>query len=414
MQNGRRSSSSRKAALLVLTSVLGMAGCTGGVGLLTSMDKPGALRLVTLDSEPEITASTSKIVGAPKNSDVVEIRPATYDETDEASNSEWCRYLKEDSAAEATVLRSPSISGKVDDGGKATMSLELSASSFAKAGLVEQAAKIKCRRYLAEAGLQKLAFISPQGLTAAGFRAKSDCILARKAELANLRKLIKAELMRGNMDVNRATSLSVLIDQIMAEGNAAKSQADRRLADDFTQPLGAAILGEDLIKAEAELEDVNNKIRTADAMDVSLSAGWNDGDLKDGFDVHDDSFSGKVSFSFKLGAVLPQRFEHERRAKEAKLSAIRDQEGGTLWQIQMLHRAHERALAGLIESQSKLNEALAEANKLVTVLSSAGSPEFIPTLIAAKIQVVRLQADRAAIDGSIEEIDQNMKRLKIG
>jgi hypothetical protein len=136
--------------------------------------------------------------------------------------------------------------------------------------------------------------------------------------------------------------------------------------------------------------------------------------MDDGFDVQNDSFSGKVSFSFKLGALAPQRFAHERQAKEAKLNAIRDQEGGTLWQIQMLHKAHARALAGLTDSQTKLNEALAEALKLVTVLSSVQNPEFIGTLIAAKIQVVRLLADKAAIDGSIEEIEQNMKRLRVG
>jgi hypothetical protein len=414
MPDGRRSSSSRKAALLVLTSVLGMAGCTGGVGLLTNMDKPGALRLVTLNSQPEIMASTSKVAGTPNNPEVVEIRPATFVGTDDPSNSAWCRYLKEDSAAEASILRSPTLSGNVDDGGKAAMSLGVSVSSFAKADLVEKAAKIKCRRYLAETGLQKLAFISPEGLTAAGFRAKSESILARKPELASLRTLIKTELMRGNIDVEKATSLSVLIDQIIAEGNAAKSQADRRLADEYSQPQGAAILGQDLIKAEAELEDVNSRIRTADAMDVSLSTGWSDPGIGDGFDAQSGSFSGKVSFSLKLGAITPQRFEHERHAKEAKLDAIRNQEGGTLWEIQMLRKAHERALEGLSESRTKLNEALAEATKLVTILSAAQSPEFTATLIGAKIQVVRLRADKAAVDGSIEEIDQNIKRLNIG
>ena len=372
MQNGLRSSSSRKAALLVLTSVLGMAGCTAGAGLYG----PGALRLATLDSPPEITASTSKIAGAQAKPDVVQIRPATFIETDDASESAWCRYLKEDSAAEATILRSPTLSGNVDDGGKAAVSLGVSVSSFTKARLIEEAARVKCRRYLAESGLQKLAFITPQGLTAAGFRAKSISILGRKADLDELRQQIKYELRRGNINVEKATSLSVLIDEINAEGNAAKSQADRRLADDLGKPLGAAILGEDLLKAEAELEDINNRIRTADAMDVSVSAGWNDEQLRDGFDVQDDSFSGKISFSFKLGAVSPQRFAHERRAKEAKLRAIRDQEGGTLWQIQMLHKAHQRALAGLAGSQAKLNEALAEALKLVTVLGSVQSPEF--------------------------------------
>ena len=414
MQNGLRSSSSRKAALLVLTSVLAMAGCTNGIGLLADIEKPGALRLATLDSTPEITASTSKAVEAQNKPDVVEIRPATLVGTDQPENSAWCRYLKEDSAAEASILRSPTLSGNVDDGGKAAVSLGVSVSSFTKASLVEKAAKIKCRRYLAETGLQKLVFISPQGLTAAGFRAKSESIQARRTELASLRRLINAELMRGNIEVEKATSLSVLIDQIIAAGNAAKSQADRRLADDYAKPQGAAILGADLIKAEADMEDIDSRIRSADAMDVSLSAGWNDADVGDGFNTRDNSFSGKVSFSLKLGAISPLRFVHERRAKEAKLSAIREEEGGALWQIQMLYRAHQRALAGLSESQSQLEKALAEATKLVTILKSAESPEFIATLIGAKIQVVRLQADKAAIDGTIIEIDQNMKRLKIG
>ena len=80
----------------------------------------------------------------------------------------------------------------------------------------------------------------------------------------------------------------------------------------------------------------------------------------------------------------------------------------------MLHKAHQRALAGLAQSQAKLKEALADAHKLVKVLNSAQSPEFVGTLIGAKIQVVRLLADKAAIDGSIEEIEQNLKRLNVG
>ena len=122
MPDGRRSSSSRKAALLVLTSVLGMAGCTAGAGLLAGRDGPGELRLVTLDSSPEITASTSAIAGAQTKPDVVQIRPATFETNDESETSAWCRYLKEDSAAEATILRSPTLSGNVDDGGKAAVS----------------------------------------------------------------------------------------------------------------------------------------------------------------------------------------------------------------------------------------------------------------------------------------------------
>ncbi len=155
-------------------------------------------------------------------------------------------------------------------------------------------------------------------------------------------------------------------------------------------------------------------LRTADAMDVSLSAGWNDGDVRDGFDTTSDAFSGKVSFSVKLGALAPTRFEHEKLAREAKLKAIQNQEGGSLWQIDLLRRAHERAVAGLEASQVKLDEALAEAAKLVMLLGSQTDTEFAGAIIGARIQVVRLQAERAAVAGSLHEIRQNIKRLKLG
>jgi hypothetical protein len=413
MQNDRRSSSSQKIALLVLTSVLGMSGCSSGTRLLSGESGLQGLRLTTVDAQPEVTELTT-LVRSKKFLDNVEIRPASSSETDEAGNSQWCKYLKEDSAAQATILRSPTLSGSAGDSGKASLSLGLSASSFAKANLVEEEARIRCRRYLAESGLQKLVFISPQGLTAAGFRAKSKSISARKGQFAQLKKLIKVEERNGNINTEKATSLVILIDQIIAEGNAARSQADRRLTEDYGTPKNASVLGYDLLKAEAELDNLSSRVRTADAMDVSVSAGWNDNKIGNGFDNNNDSFSGKVSFSVKLGALAPQRFEHERLAREAKLGAIRNQEGGSLWQIDVLRKAHERALDGLIVSRVKLDEALAEANRLVAVLGSVENPEFVGTLIAAKIQVVRLQADKAAIIGSIQEIGENIKRLKMG
>jgi hypothetical protein len=73
-----------------------------------------------------------------------------------------------------------------------------------------------------------------------------------------------------------------------------------------------------------------------------------------------------------------------------------------------------RNLADLTQSQARLEEALADTMKLVKVLGSVSSPEFAGTFIAAKIQVVRLLAEKAAIDGSIDEIRQSMKSPKAG
>jgi len=76
--------------------------------------------------------------------------------------------------------------------------------------------------------------------------------------------------------------------------------------------------------------------------------------------------------------------------------------------------AHQQALANLVQLQARLNETLADTTKLVKVLGSVSSPDFAGTFIAAKIQVVRLLAEKAAVDGSIDEIRQSMKRPKAG
>lgn len=385
-------------AAWILAGVSGMAGCTGGGGLFTGHESPASLRLVTMDE----TAQAG-----------VEIRPATYSETDESSDSAWCQYLKEDSAAEATILRSPSLNGSVDDSGKLGVSLGVSVSSFAKAKLIEDAAQVKCRGHLAQEGLQKRELAAPVGLTAAGYRAKSISILVRKDELAELREQIKYELRRGNIKAEKAASLSVLIDEINLEGNVAKLQAARPPQVAVKAP-EAGRFGEDLIEAEAELDAINRKIRTADAVDVSISAGWNDLGLRDGFDVREDSFGGKLSVSFKLGAMVPQRFEHERRARDAKRKALQEQVNAPGRQIAAQRQARQQALADLTQSQARLNETLADTIKLVKVLGSVSSPEFAGTFIAAKIQVVRLLAEKAAVDGSIAEIRQTLKRPNAG
>jgi hypothetical protein len=74
----------------------------------------------------------------------------------------------------------------------------------------------------------------------------------------------------------------------------------------------------------------------------------------------------------------------------------------------------QQALVELTQLQAKLGETLADTTILVKVLDSVSSPEFAGTLIAAKIQVVRLQAEKAAVDGTINEIQQSMKRAKAG
>jgi hypothetical protein len=257
-------------------------------------------------------------------------------------------------------------------------------------------------------------FLSPQGLSAAGYKARYRTIDAPRREVLRLKNKAQAAMRAGNLDRGKATALAVLADSILAEAEAARSQADRRMDVTGGSKAAAGALGEQLLQAEADLEDINSRMRTLDAVDVSASLGWNDDINQEGFDTSNQAFSGKVSFSVKLGALAPSRFAHEQAAKEAKLQAITHDEGGALWQVAMLRRAHERAIDGLVQQQAQLDAAIAKASELARQLASIDNPEFEPPLIEAKLQLIKLRSDRAAVAGSIAEIQSNLKKLKAG
>jgi hypothetical protein len=430
MRNGHRSSSSRSAALLVLSSLLGIAGCSGGAKLLPARPMPAAADAAISAApamEQEIavadlvlTASTgparqvAQTKKAPASARPLPAGAASEPQVTPAGGvlgmSAWCEYLKEDTAAEAAILRSPSLAGSVDDDGNANVNVGLSLMSFHKANLIEQAAEARCRRHLAELGLQKLIFISPQGLTAAGYRAKSERIGSFAREIAALRAEIARDVAAGVIDRDNATAFTVQVDELLAQGLQARSQADRRYEAEAAVAGGARELGSQLLQAEAELSDIDSRIRTADAMDVSVHAGWNENN-GGGAERFDDGLNGKVSFSMKLGALAPGRFDHEERARRARLDAIRSQEGALLWQIGALRRAHERAIAGLVASRAQLDKALEEARSLQAQLALVDSPDFASQKLSVRVKLMQLEAEKAAVVGSIAEIEENMLRL---
>ena len=413
MPNARPSSSSRKAALLVMSSLLGMAGCSTGSGLLSSNgDFLSKLNLDSLGPTTTASLSPAPTILRPRIEPAADLKiiPAAM----EQPQSAWCEHLKEDSAVEATILRAPTLNGSMNDKGMASLGLSLSASSFVKANLAEESALVKCRRYLAESGLQKLIFVSPQNLTAAGYKAKADAIFGQKKEIARLRNSIEHAMAQGSIDREKATAIALLIERLLAEASAARSQADRRFSERVMSSKSAAVLSQELLRAEADLDGIDSRMRSADSMDVSVQAGWGDDVTNNGINVTDQSFSGKVSFSVKLGAFLPQRYEHERLSSDAKQRAIKNEEGGSVWQIGVLRRSHERAIAGLEESQIKLEKAMQEATHLLAVLATVQQPEFEGARLNARYEIMKLKADRAGIVGSLAEIRTNLGRLQKG
>lgn len=176
----------------------------------------------------------------------------------------------------------------------------------------------------------------------------------------------------------------------------------------------AAEYSAELLKAEADLAEISSKMRTADAYDVAVEAGYSDSDTGDGFDTVDQGFSGRVKFSMKLGAFAPQRYTHEKRARDARIAAIRDQEGGALWQVRTLREAHMRAISGLEDSRMRLDRAIAETRRFMAVLGETPDSEFTGASIEARLRIIQLESDKAAVTGSLAEINTKLQQLAPG
>lgn len=414
MPAGPPSSSSRTAALFVLAAVLGISGCAARNAMVSELNGGPPLRLNTIDETTAAAAAANPpqprrqtAAETPATADIVAVPAAER-------KSAWCEYLAEDAAADATILRAPTLGGQVDDEGKGAVNLSLSMSGLRKAQLIEQSAEARCRRHLAESGLQKVVFLAPQDLSSAGYRSKAEVIDRNAGDLEKLRRRIAKEVAAGNLTAGQAANLTTMIDGLLAAAAEARSQAARRKNDGLALTGPAAEYSALLLRAESDLEDLNSKIRSTDAFDVSVEAGYSDIEVTDGYDSVPEGVNAKIKLSLKLGAFAPDRYKHEERAKAAKLAAIRDQEGGALWQIRALREAHVRAINGLEESEQRIDRAIAETRKFVSLVQSATAPEMAGASIEAQLRLIGLQSDKAAVAGSIAEIRAKLKQLAPG
>jgi hypothetical protein len=145
-----------------------------------------------------------------------------------------------------------------------------------------------------------------------------------------------------------------------------------------------------------------------------LQAGYANSDA---FNINGQSqggLSGKLSFSLKLGALVPERFDHEVKSKELKQQALESGSTGILWQVQALRHSHERSISGLEDSQKNIDVAMNEARHLLAVLDSVPQQEFEGARLNVRFEMMKLKADRAGVVGSLAEIRSNLKRLQNG
>jgi len=409
----------RAFVLVGLGLLLGACSSTGSNMIaLTgpSLDGVSAPKPQPVAAQPTAATDMSKFVAqtvTPSETKLVKVSAARAvgRQPRPQPRSQWCRYLDNDAAARATILRAPTVSGDINDDGRKSATVAYDVMDIARARLIESTAEAKCRRYQANAALNRIVTVAPTNLTRAGFAEKARIITARTGNLRAIKTLVQRELKTGNIDRSQATSLSLAVDRVLSEGAIASSESAKRQGALAFDIKNAGNLASQLFKAERDLADINSNIRSADAVSVNLEGGWREGFIQNGVRVQKNSMFGGVKVSVKLGAFNPARKQYEAQAARARALSLRSEPGSIFWKINELISAHQRGRVGLISSRNQLIGSRANALRLKNTLP-VGDPTYLARRYKTEIEIIKLDAEIAAVKASIRQLDQNLQKLR--
>ena len=407
-------SSSLKHLVLVLLS-FGLAACSS-VGIdLASSNTPPPPRANTMEA---LVVRTTSIAHPGKPIAKPAIKPANKpliiparSSVEKTEKSAWCTYMSETAAADATVMRAPTISASINKDGNKAVGVNYDVVGIARAELLDAAAEAKCRRYMANAALNRMTVAAPNVLSRAGYRAKSSVISRRSRKLRAIKTLVRRELATGNLDRAQATKLLLASDTVMADGGKARSEAAKRQGLMPFDLNNLAQLSQQLLKAERDLTDINSNIRSADAVSVNLNGSWREAGNNAGALVPKSDFYGGVNVSIKLGALNPLRFSHERAAAQARLRAYRSEPGSVFWKLRELEVAQIRGRNGLAGTLRSLKASQAVAMRQKSSLPS-NDPAFLAPRYGVEIKLIQLEAEIAGIRATLAQIDRNLGKLR--
>lgn len=142
--------------------------------------------------------------------------------------------------------------------------------------------------------------------------------------------------------------------------------------------------------------------RNLEVISVNLSAGVNR-DMRDEWFGKDDAYA-KLTVSYRLGAINPNRSRYEQEAERARIDALNEEGQGSLWYTQEMANAIGRARDGLVVQRQNLIAAIAEARRNSQKYTQGYEIELYQSVYRAKVDVIKLTADLRGIDGTLADI----------
>jgi len=265
-----------------------------------------------------------------------------------------CRQIVASTGIETTILRSPTVTAQMNDEGNMSAGISFDAVDLTRAKLKEELAWAKCRRHIASTRLAQLLVTSPLALTRAGYLAKANALKDSETEFQKIEKTIARSLRIGDLTSPRASGLRQHLNAIRGGEARARGEAARREVVDGVQARDADGLDQELVLADRQIQYLQNRLRTADAVKVNFSGGYTYDFENPGsttvIDKEGDVY-GKVKITVRLGAFRRRRFELEDQAATARSDTFYENNTGVFWRTREFSRANRRALSSLEKQQ---------------------------------------------------------------
>ena len=324
------------------------------------------------------------------------------------SDPAWCRYLAADAGAEASILRSPTLSASASDGGSNSVSLGMNLVDFAKADEIEKSARLRCEQKMSEGSLQASLLIAGQSVTALGASAKAAYLGHALGRLDSIYAQSRARLAEGIITAPEQTLITARIARVRQEHSAAVADALKIESVDGGKALLISDAASKLQKAEEELQASNARMRSLNAVSVNVETGWTRKDdalltISSGT----PNYYGKVSVGVRLGAIGPARRRYEEAALQARIEALSEPYTGIVWQAARAEDSIKTNLKSLRASRNAIASALSSARGTLQELRGSDRIELASTRLIAEIDVISLTGELAAIDATLASLNEN-------
>ena len=370
--------------------------------------------VVAIDPTQTSTTGLRLTEKSKQSVEAFDIKPSSISRIDVDTNSAACRFLRKSADSEAIIIGSPTLSASSDEDGSGSVSIGMNLLDLRKSDLIRASGDAKCRLHEATKKIEATLGLGAEATRFARNWAKQDYLRKHLGEMQNISKRASGYVQQGMMTTQDATRVRTEISVLRSEMEAAKAKASLGQNLPAITPNDVRSRHGALIEATNDLQNIEREIRTNDALELSLSAGYRYNDEFNN-DLQRSANAGgfaRINVGIRLGALTSRRNTLEEEAAGARLDTLFEENAGTVWKSGFSERAINRMLKDLKKSEAELDRAMIRAKQTIAKLEEDEDQTTLSVKLSVKIEIIRIGANRAEVRAAIKQLQNNQKNIQ--